>query len=207
MGRPTKFLYGELQSAPLVSRGLVVEQTELGLLRVQINRVHRLNAIDSQLGRDLTALWEEISQEPAITAVIVTGSGTEAFSIGLAGGDAAPSNNTNPFSPRMHGVEQPIVAALNGLVGGAAYQLLTEADYVIAAEHSTFLQPSAGTRRVHGSRPTGSTPSARPPAFSAAEAHATGLVNEICLLAELRQRSEEVAHQLSAAPRGTTHNA
>ena len=168
-----------------------METTPEGLVRVQLNRVHRLNAIDLVLADILVALWTEISEAPDITAVIVTGSGTEAFCIGHAMAEI----DSRPLCPRVHGVEIPIVVAVNGVVRAAAYDLLSQADHVIAAEHASFLEPPGPWRGAESSGRDSRISLAGKSAMSALEAHGAGMVDELVPLAALRQRSEEVALQ------------
>jgi enoyl-CoA hydratase/carnithine racemase len=203
MRQSAKFSIGDPQNSPAVTHGLIVETTSEGLVRVQLNRVHRLNAIDSKLAHILGALWDEVSEMAGVAAVIVTGSGTEAFCIGCTD----DSIESSPLSPRAHGVEVPLVVAVNGLVRAAAYDLLAQADHVIAAEHASFLEPPAPWRGVEASGRCTRTPSARSAALSAVEAQAAGMVNDVVPLAELRQRSEEVAHRYGSTRRCTTPHA
>ncbi|KAA0109986.1 enoyl-CoA hydratase/isomerase family protein [Mycolicibacterium sp. P9-22] len=201
MRQSAKFSFGDPLSSPLVIPGLIVETTTTGLLRVQLNRVHRLNAIDSNLALTLISLWTEISDAPGIAAVIVTGSGTEAFCIG----EKKPLVAPGPLCPHQHGVLVPVVVAVNGVARGAAYDLLAEADQVIAAEHATFIDPPVHWRQPYERGAEGDVGASG--VLSADAAHTAGMVHHVVPLADLRDRSEEIALRCASAPTRMTPHA
>ncbi|MEU8803256.1 enoyl-CoA hydratase/isomerase family protein [Spirillospora sp. NPDC048819] len=152
---------------------------------VRLNRMDYSNAIDDQAAIELRSAWAWLREEPGISTIVITGNGPEAFSVGLSS-RSRPSDPS--FTPRVHGVRQQIIAAVNGIVIGEAFALLDDADMIIAAEHATFVQPvrpmpaapGAGRSRWFDGADW-STP------MRADQARAAGLVHEVCPLVELKQ--------------------
>ena len=112
---------------------------------VRLNRPDRLNAWNNKISAGLDAALEQVSNDPDIRAVVITGTG-RAFCAGadLSGGgdtfdpnrnrdlDDTSEERTPQFLP--HQVTKPVIAAINGpAVGvGATYPLLC--DIRIASE-------------------------------------------------------------------------
>ena len=112
---------------------------------VRLNRPDRLNAWNNKISAGLDAALEQVSNDPDIRAVVITGTG-RAFCAGAdlsGGGDTFDPNRnrdlddtcverTPQFLP--HQVTKPVIAAINGpAVGvGATYPLLC--DIRIASE-------------------------------------------------------------------------
>lgn len=58
---------------------------------VQINRPHKLNAFTRPMWLELRALFAQLSHDPDVRAVVLTGAGDRAFSAGLDVTEAAKS--------------------------------------------------------------------------------------------------------------------
>lgn len=122
---------------------------------ITLNRPERLNAMNQQLRDELRAAWLRVKSDPEIWCAIVTGAG-RGFSSGAdveslaAGGFAQPDRWSElaiherirllPF-PRRMGVHKPVIAAVNGIVGGSSLDLVTESDIPIASDRAEFLDP------------------------------------------------------------------
>ena len=133
---------------------IVYEQRDEVAL-VTLNRPERLNAMNKELRDELRAAWQRVKSDPDIWCAIVTGAG-RGFSSGadvesLAGGGFAQPDRWNelaiherirllPFPRRML-VHKPVIAAVNGVVGGASLDLVTESDIPIASERAEFVDP------------------------------------------------------------------
>ncbi|MDP7068259.1 MAG: enoyl-CoA hydratase-related protein [Acidimicrobiales bacterium] len=112
---------------------------------VRLNRPDRLNAWNNKISAGLDAALEQVSNDPDVRAVIITGTG-RAFCAGAdlsGGGDTFDPNRTRDSddtseerTPQFlpHQVTKPVIAAINGpAVGvGATYPLLC--DIRIASE-------------------------------------------------------------------------
>jgi len=49
---------------------------------VTLNRPEAMNAVNLEVVRELTRIWEEVGKDPEVWTVIVTGAGEKAFSAG-----------------------------------------------------------------------------------------------------------------------------
>jgi len=119
---------------------------------VELARPGALNAISVAMGRELVRALGEIAQDPAIRAVVLTGSG-RAFSSGadLKGGGMPLRDSGRPdlgwalreaFNPLVLGLRempQPVVAAVNGVAAGLGCSLALACDHVVAARSASFL--------------------------------------------------------------------
>jgi enoyl-CoA hydratase/carnithine racemase len=121
---------------------------EDGTLLVELNRPEKRNALDEALQGELLQLFADVTTDPEVRGVVLTGSG-EAFS---AGGDLTRfERDWDPAEFRAHSheltrlissierLEKPVVAAINGLATGAGTQLALSCDLRIASENARFL--------------------------------------------------------------------
>src|SRR3954471_15985693 len=126
-------------------------QLEGAVATVTMNRPDALNALSSQLTRDLTAAFEQVRADGA-RAVVFTGNG-RAF---CSGGDLremqsmwqtegrieafleAPLGALHGVIKRMRQMPIPIIAAVNGVCAGAGVNFALACDIVFAAEDATF---------------------------------------------------------------------
>lgn len=121
---------------------------EDGTLLVELNRPEKRNALDEALQGELLQLFADVTTDPEVRGVVLTGSG-EAFS---AGGDLTRfERDWDPAEFRAHSheltrlissierLEKPVVAAINGLATGAGTQLALSCDLRIASERARFL--------------------------------------------------------------------
>ena len=180
---------------------LKLEQPEDGLLIVSLNRPEAANAMNTQMGLDLKALWSSFYVDNQdINCIVLTGSGSKAF---CAGGDLKQRNNmTDEEWQQQHAVfEQsvlamadcpvPIIAAVNGAAYGGGCEKVVAADFAYASRSARFaltevtlgIMPGAagtqnlpracGVRRAKEIILTG-TP------FGADDALEWGIVNKVC---------------------------
>jgi 2-(1,2-epoxy-1,2-dihydrophenyl)acetyl-CoA isomerase len=129
----------------------VIWERDGGVGRVTLNRPDSLNAWTHDFGRDLKQVIERDAADPAVRAVLVTGSG-RGFSSGAdlkSGFDPAPDDGMPDIRKELHelyhpiiaGVrrlEKPVVAAVNGPAVGIGASLAFACDLVLAAESAFF---------------------------------------------------------------------
>ena len=180
---------------------LQVEDRGEGLLLVTLNRPEVANAMNTQMGCDLLALFDEINAAPAKQCCIVlTGAGERAF---CAGGDLKERNGmTDETWQEQHllfermirafiGCPVPVIGAVNGAAYAGGCELALCCDFIYAAETARFaltevtlgIMPGAGgtqnlSRAVGERRAKEIILTGRP--FTAAEAYEWGMVNRIC---------------------------
>ena len=117
---------------------------------LELNRPERLNAWSNQLALDLRAAIRDAEDDPAIRALVVTGSG-RAFSSGADLKEAAARADgetvdvyrrlTERYHPIITGLRRmpkPVVAAVNGPAAGIGLSLALACDLVVAAESAFF---------------------------------------------------------------------
>ena len=115
--------------------------------KVELNRPDRLNAWTNQFSLDLLAAITEVTDNPEVRAVTVTGAG-RAFSSGADLKEAADSVTmdvyqrlTERYHPIITGLRlmpKPVVAAVNGPAAGIGLSLALACDLVVAAESAFF---------------------------------------------------------------------
>ncbi len=171
------------------------------VLLVTLNRPQVLNALNTQMGRDLYDLWTRLTAEPGETrCIVLTGAGERAF---CAGGDLKERDGmTQAQWQAQHELFErgivalmemptPVIAAVNGHAYGGGLETALGCDFVYAShsarlalsEVSLGIMPGAcGTqnlpRAVGERRAKELILTARP--FSAEEGAAWGLVNRVC---------------------------
>ncbi len=120
---------------------------------VTLNRPDVRNAIDDAMRAELVVVLEQVSNDPQVRAVVITGEG-RAF---CAGGDIAGMRERLKASPgergfngwrrqkrthqsvaALHGLSKPTIAAVNGAAVGLGCDLALSCDFVIASEAATF---------------------------------------------------------------------
>jgi enoyl-CoA hydratase/carnithine racemase len=198
-----------------------VEDRGAGLLLLTLNRPHVANAMNTQMGRDLLAFFDEICAAPARQrAVVVTGAGGRAF---CAGGDLKERHGMSDeaWQEQHHLFERmlraflacpvPVIGAVNGAAYAGGLELALACDFLYAAETARFaltevtlgIMPGAGgtqnlPRAVGERRAKEIILTGRP--FTAQEAYEWGLVNRLCA-------PDRVAEEALAAGRQIAENA
>lgn len=179
---------------------LLLDEPRAHVLRVTLNRPDSLNAITTQMGRDLFDLWTRLSVDPGqVRCVILTGAGERAF---CAGGDLKERNGMSNDEWRMqHELFErgfvallectvPVIAAVNGHAYGGGCETVLACDFAYASRSARFALSEARLGIMPGGGGTQTLPravgerrakelifSARP--VSAEEAEKWGLVNRV----------------------------
>jgi len=171
------------------------------VLVATLNRPEVLNAINTQMGRDMLDLWTRLTAEPGtVRCVVLTGAGERAF---CAGGDLKERNGMSDDAWRtQHELFErsflalmecpvPVIAAMNGYAYGGGLETALGCDFVYAVRGARFalsevrlgIMPGGGgtqnlPRAVGERRAKELILAAR--AFTAEEAYEWGLVNRLC---------------------------
>ena len=188
------------------------------VLRVTLNRPAVANVLNTQMGRDFLDLWTRLTEDCGeIRCVILTGAGDRVF---CAGGDLKERNGmTRAQWQRQHELFErqywaltdlaiPVIAAVNGHAYAGGFETVLSCDFAYAVKTARFaltevtlgIMPGAGgtqnlPRAVGERRAKEIIMTARP--FSAQQALAWGVVNEICEPAELMPRVLETARTIA----------
>jgi enoyl-CoA hydratase len=126
---------------------------------ITINRPDKLNALNSEVMRELDNAVEEIYQNPNIRSAIITGSGNKAF---VAGADisefkgltrnqaeALSRNGQNLFS-KIENAPKPIIAAVNGFALGGGFELALACHFRLCSNQAKFGQPEVNLGLIPG---------------------------------------------------------
>jgi enoyl-CoA hydratase len=186
---------------------------------ITLDRSEKLNAITPAMLSALETTVRELDANVNVRAVIVTGAGERAFSVGAdinAWAALEPIEMWRRWVRDGHrvfdalaGLRQPTIAALNGFTFGGGLELALACDLRIAAEGIQLGSPEVkigavpgwgGTRRL--TRAIGEA-RAKQLIFTggridAAKAEAWGLVNEIVPAGELMSRARQIAEEIAA---------
>ncbi len=189
------------------------------VLVVQFNRPDVANALNTQMGRDLHALFSELLLDTQdIRCVVLTGAGDRAF---CAGGDLKERNGMSIADwRRQHALfEQaayammdcpiPMIAAVNGSAFGGGCEFALTADFIYAARTARFSLPEPRLGIIPGCGGTQNLPRAvgarrakelifTAAAFTAQDAHDWGMVNAVCEPEDLMAKVMEVAGKIAA---------
>jgi enoyl-CoA hydratase len=185
---------------------------------ITLNRPHADNAITTEMGARLTAILESIAVRTSLRAVILTGAGDRAFSVGS---DLRQRKNMTKedwlrqrqdFDRTLYTVRQlrkPIFAAVNGIAYGGGSELAQSTDFIIASDNATFGQPEAMIGLAAGGGSPVFLPRLLPPGkalqmlmtgdpISAQEAHRLGMVNELHPQSELMDAAHRIAAKIAS---------
>uniref|UniRef100_A0A9E7ZQG5 Enoyl-CoA hydratase/isomerase family protein n=1 Tax=Bosea sp. NBC_00436 TaxID=2969620 RepID=A0A9E7ZQG5_9HYPH len=186
---------------------------------ITLNRPEILNAWNAPMRERLVACFDEMEANEAVRAIILTGAGERAFG---AGQDL---NETKTFDPdraelwmgewerlydRMRSLSKPLIAALNGVAAGSAFQVALLCDLRVGHAGVTMGQPeiNSGIASVTGpwimkemigiARTIDLTLTGR--MMDADECFRIGLINRIVPKEQVMQASLALAEELAGKP-------
>ena len=197
---------------------LLLERAEEHVTIVRLNRPDASNALNTQMGLDLLRCFEDIALDAkGLRCVVLTGSGDKAF---CAGGDLKERRGmTDEAWTRQHVIFErmvralidcpvPIIGAVNGAAYGGGCEIAGCCDFLYAAETARFALTEVTLGIMPGGGGTQTLPRAvgerrakeliltgKP--FSAREAHAWGLVNEVFPLSDLLREAMVTASRIA----------
>jgi enoyl-CoA hydratase len=125
---------------------LVEQEDRVGT--ITLNRPQALNALNTQVMREVTTAAAEFDADPGIGAIIITGAGGKAFAAGadikemaeLSFADAYDADFFSGWS-KLTAVRTPMIAAVAGYALGGGCELAMMCDVLIAADNAKFGQP------------------------------------------------------------------
>lgn len=187
-----------------------------------LDRPARLNALDAPLIDALHAALDAIATDPAVRAVVLTGTGDRAFCAGadihafapvIAGAGAMRDfvRRGQALTARLDSCPKPVIAAVNGLAYGGGCEMVEAASLAVAASHAGFAKPEirlgfpppfGGTQRlarqVGRKRALAMILTAEP--IAADQALAIGLVNRVVPPPALLETAMALAGSIAAQP-------
>jgi enoyl-CoA hydratase len=198
---------------------VTLERQDDHLLVVTLDRPQAANAMNTQMGLDLTGLFETFQVDhQGLRCIVVTGRGEKAF---CAGGDLKERQDMSDeawqsqhaiFERMLRaliGCPLPVIAAVNGAAYGGGCEIAAAADFVYASSSARFALTEVTLGIMPGAGGTQTLPRAmgerrakeiiltgRP--FTAAEGEAWGLVNRVCEPDRLMPEALETAGRIAA---------
>jgi enoyl-CoA hydratase len=197
----------------------VILTTDGHIATITLNRPEKLNAIEPTMLARLDEIAGELERHDDVRAVVLTGAGERAFSVG------ADINAWSALGPldmwrrwvrdghrvfeRLARLRQPLIAAIGGYAFGGGLELALAADIRLAATEAQFAMPEVTIATVPGWAGTQRLPALIGPArtkqlvfsgerIDAATAERWGLVNEVVPRAELLARARRLAEAIAA---------
>jgi 2-(1,2-epoxy-1,2-dihydrophenyl)acetyl-CoA isomerase len=135
-----------------VSEPTILLELAEGVATITLSRPDKLNAFNEAMHAELADALDRVEANAAVRALLLTGAG-RAFSAGqdlgdrvMGEGDATPDLGDtldrlyNPLIRRLHRLERPVIAAVNGVAAGAGANLALACDLVLAARSARFIQ-------------------------------------------------------------------
>lgn len=123
---------------------------ENGVAYVTLNRPEVQNSFDYVMIDELAELWQALRWHEPVRCVVLTGAGDKAFCTGNDRSTIPFDVKWDPYTyddpgltigPRVNRLWKPVIAAVNGTVAAGAFYLLGQVDFIIAADHATFVEP------------------------------------------------------------------
>jgi enoyl-CoA hydratase len=126
---------------------IIVEIAE-GVALITLNRPDALNALNSQLLRELATAVEKADASDKVRCIVLTGS-DKAFAAGADIKEMADKTFVEMYRENFFGAEtdrfiktrKPIIAAVSGYVLGGGCELAMMCDFIIASDTAKFGQP------------------------------------------------------------------
>ncbi len=132
---------------------LIAIETADSIATVTLNRPEAMNALSRALRVELAAAMRRLDADAGVRVVILTGSGTRAFTAGLdlkelsADSDAmADTTGNSPDANPVKAVElcrKPVIGAINGVAITGGFELALACDVLIASENARFADTHA----------------------------------------------------------------
>ena len=157
----------------------------------------KANAISAAVSTALGEAFVAFRDEPEARVAIVTGGGDRFFSAGWDLKEAAADGTDGGYGPggfagltELFDLDNPVIAAVNGLAVGGGFELALAADLIVAVETAEFFLPEATIGLIPNAGGVLRLPRRLPRAIAmemmltgrrltAREAMALGLVNQV----------------------------
>jgi 2-(1,2-epoxy-1,2-dihydrophenyl)acetyl-CoA isomerase len=127
----------------------LLRATEAGVITLTLHRPDSLNALTTDLLRELRAALDEVQDSPAVRAVVLAGAGgafcagadLKEFATPSAEGGRRRIRLVTEVLARLRNLEQPTVAAVTGAAYGAGWGLALACDLTVASASARFSLP------------------------------------------------------------------
>ncbi len=188
------------------------------IAELALDRPEAMNAVSTQMARDLSTACEELSADLGVRVVLVTSTSPKAFCVGADLKERHAFTDADLMAQRpvaraaysgVLNLPMPTIAVVEGFALGGGLEIALSCDLIIAGsgavvglpEVSVGVIPGGGgtqllTRRIGWSRASGMIFTAR--RMPAAEAAALGVVDEVLEAGTALERGLQLAAQIAA---------
>ena len=198
-------------------KNLLIETSD-SIATLTINRPQVLNALNSDVVRELECALYELDLDAAVKAVVITGAGDKAF---VAGADIKEMSEISSFEAHdfarrgqrlmllINKMRIPVIAAVNGYALGGGLELALACDFIYASEKAKFGFPEVGLGVIPGFGGTQNLERLVGPnranelvfsgrIINAVRAREWGIVNEVFAPEELLPKARATAQEIAA---------
>lgn len=188
-----------------------------GVAVLELYRPHALNALNTEMLRELDATLTELEQDKEVRCLVITGSGERAFAAGADIAEMADMNEqeAKEFAKfgcdvfdKLENLHCPVIAAVNGFCLGGGMELALACDMRLASMSAKFGLPEVtlgvmpgfgGTRRLAKLAGTGTASEMMftGGVVDAQYALEKGIVNSCCEDDELRGIARNLAEKIA----------
>ncbi len=124
---------------------LLIDAADNGVVTVTMNRPKKKNAANGTMWDELRQTWDELSLDPDVRCVVMTGAG-DAFCSGAdlgGGGDRdlhhlQAMNMIHRTVQALYSIMVPVVAKVNGVAAGAGMNMALACDLIVASDQARF---------------------------------------------------------------------
>lgn len=136
----------------------IIYKVEDGVATIQLNRPKALNALNSEINKDIMAAIELVKADPSVRVLIMTGS-ERAFA---AGADVKEMAEANPRYARefcglaidinnvLESMPIPTIAAVGGFAFGGGCEMTLACDFRVGGSRTTLSFPEVGLGIIPG---------------------------------------------------------
>jgi enoyl-CoA hydratase len=144
---------------PMADTNNVLSEEKEGILYLTINRETKLNALNFDTLEEIRNIFNEVSDNKDIKAVIITGSGEKSFIAGADISEIAELNELNARKFAENGQEifelvenchKPVIAVVNGFALGGGCELAMSCHMRVATANAKFGQPEVNLGIIPG---------------------------------------------------------
>jgi enoyl-CoA hydratase len=196
----------------------VIVDTRGDVAVITVNRPDKLNALNAETVNELRAALEQVANDDAVRAVLLTGAGEKSF---VAGADIAELAKMTPLSGIdvsrqgqdtfrfLETMRKPVIAAVNGFALGGGLELALACHFRVASENAKFGLPEVKLGIIPGYGGTVRLPRVvgrgralemilTGEMLDAQEAFRIGLINHVYPQSELLGAAEQLAKKIAA---------
>lgn len=196
---------------------LILEKKE-HFLWIKMNRPEAMNALNTQMAKDLVAAFEDAALDPAVWVIGISSTMDKAFGVGADLRERKDMSATQIVAQRilfarisasLRALPQPVIGGIKGFALGGGFELALLADMRIAGANAQFGLPEVRVGLIPGNGGTQSLPRligknrAKEMIFTgkridAREALALGIVNRVVPTDQVEVEVECMAGEILA---------